>query len=152
MPVDEVRKLINAIDNSKTEFNSPPFTPFISKRLRKLVGISEPIDEKKSINKLQHKHEQMNDELKQQMRNELQQQIKNKNKQTMDKLKEMNEELKQTKGEVHLLQQQMKHIRDELKQTRDEFKQTKNELIKDIRELLTNFVIKNSDASNDVKK
>jgi len=72
MPVDEVCKLINAIDNNKTRFNSPPFTPFVSKELRKLIEIPEPI---KTF--------------------ELQQQIENKNEQTMDKLKKMNDELKQ---------------------------------------------------------
>ena len=35
MPVDEVRRLINAIDNHRTEFNSPPI---ICKKLRKLIG------------------------------------------------------------------------------------------------------------------
>jgi len=53
MPVDKVRKLINAIDDNKTEFNSPPF---ISKKLRKLLEIPE------SNNSI--------DELKQQMNNE----------------------------------------------------------------------------------
>ena len=49
--------MINAIDNNKTEFNTPPFNPFISKELRELVGIPEPIDEKELI--------QLKDELKQ---------------------------------------------------------------------------------------
>src|SRR4051812_21086722 len=105
MPVDEVRKLINAIDNDKTEFNSPPFAPFISKKLRELVGISEltkSVDEKNLI--------------------EVQQQIENNNKQTIDKLKQMNDEFKQ-------------QMRDEIKQQmRDELKQTKDELMKDIQE------------------
>ena len=107
MPVDDVRKLINAIDDHRTQFNSPPFTPFISKRLRKLVGISEitkPVDEKNLI--------------------EVQQKIE-------DKLKQTNDEFKQ--------------------QMSDEFKQTKDELMKDIQELLNNF-IKNSNNNNDVKK
>jgi uncharacterized protein involved in exopolysaccharide biosynthesis len=126
MPVDEVRKLINAIDDHRTEFNS---LPFISKKLRKLVGISEPIDEKKSFDKLQHKLQQMNNELKQQMRDEL--------KQTKDELKQMKDEFKQTKNE---LKQQMK----------DELKQTKDELIKDMQILLNRF-IQNSNSNNDTK-
>src|SRR4051794_23726700 len=94
MPVDEVRKLINAIDDHRTQFNSPPFTPFISKKLRKLVGISEltkPVDDNKLIEvqqQIENKFKQTNDEF--------QQQIENKNKQTMDNLKQMNNEFKQT--------------------------------------------------------
>jgi hypothetical protein len=65
MPVDKVRGLIIAIDDNRTKFSSPPYTPFISKRLRNLVGISEPINEKESINELK---QQMKDEFKQQMK------------------------------------------------------------------------------------
>jgi hypothetical protein len=46
IPVNEVRKLINAVDNKKTEFSHPIF---ISKRLRKLLEISEPIEELKEL-------------------------------------------------------------------------------------------------------
>ncbi|GBC53683.2 hypothetical protein GLOIN_2v1881038 [Rhizophagus irregularis DAOM 181602=DAOM 197198] len=66
MPVDEVRKLINAIDDHRTEFHS---LPFISKRLRELVGIIEPTV------KDYHELKQANSELKQ-ANNELKQQIK----------------------------------------------------------------------------
>jgi len=62
MPANEVHKLINAIDNNKTDFNSPLT---ISKELRDLLKIAEPNE---SI-----------DELKQQMKdesNQLKQQIK----------------------------------------------------------------------------
>ncbi|UZO01975.1 uncharacterized protein OCT59_020481 [Rhizophagus irregularis] len=62
IPVNKVYKLINAIDNNRTEFNSPPF---ISNRLRNLLKIPEPINENKSF-----------EELKQQMRDEFKQQIK----------------------------------------------------------------------------
>src|SRR5688572_30388316 len=66
MPVDIVRKLINAIDNNKTDFNVSPFTPFISKKLRDLVGVQKPIsEEKKSIEEL-HKNV---DELKELLNN-----------------------------------------------------------------------------------
>ncbi|CAB5378763.1 unnamed protein product [Rhizophagus irregularis] len=66
MPVDEVRKLINAIDDHRTEFHS---LPFISKRLRELVGIIEPTV------KDYHELKQANSELKQ-VNNKLKQQIK----------------------------------------------------------------------------
>src|ERR1044072_3235970 len=71
IPVDDVRKLINAIDNRKTEFQVPPFTPFISKRLRDLVGI-QSTDENKLIKELQINNKKI-DELKQQTNNELRQ-------------------------------------------------------------------------------
>ena len=75
--------MIVAIDNNKTAFNSPPFTPFISERLRELIKVPGPIDQKKSIN-------------------EQQQQIENKVEQTVDtKLKKMiRDELEQTKNEL----------------------------------------------------
>src|SRR3954452_15121689 len=98
MPVDDVRKLINAIDDNRTEFNSPPFTPFISKRLRKLVGISEPtkpVNENKLIEvqqQIEDKLKQTNDELKQQFKDELKKQIKNEVKQQIrDEFKQTNE-------------------------------------------------------------
>ena len=78
MPVDEIRKLINTVDNYRTQFNSPPFAPFISKKLRKLVGIPEltkPVDKnefKQTIDELK----QMNDELKQQIKDELKDELK----------------------------------------------------------------------------
>ena len=74
MPVDEIRKLINAIDNNnKTEFLSP--LP-ISKELRELLKIPEPNE---SI-----------DELKKQ-NNELKQQIKDENNELKQQIKEMQE-------------------------------------------------------------
>ena len=73
MPVDEVRRLVNAIDDHRTEFSSPPF---ISKKLRKLVKVPEPISNEKKMD-------------------ELQQKIENKNEQTIDKLKEIKDELKE---------------------------------------------------------
>jgi len=45
MPVTEVRKLIDAIDNDKTEFNY--YLPFISEKLRDLVVIKDEIRDKK---------------------------------------------------------------------------------------------------------
>src|SRR2546430_16887938 len=89
MPVDEVRRLINAIDDHRTEFSSPPF---ISKKLRKLVKVPEPINEKKSMDKLQQK-------------------IENKNEQTMDKLKQITDELKE-----QLRDEFKQQMRDEFKQ------------------------------------
>ncbi|RIA90148.1 hypothetical protein C1645_849677 [Glomus cerebriforme] len=62
IPITEIRKLINAIDNEQTVFNYPPI---ISKELRKLVVLSDDVD-----NKLEKKIDQLtnqNVELKQQM-------------------------------------------------------------------------------------
>src|SRR5436190_569466 len=80
MPVEEVRKLINAIDNEKTEFNS---LPFISKELRNLVGIQklqQPTENKpnETNDKFQQYIKKTNDELQQikQINIELQQQMK----------------------------------------------------------------------------
>src|SRR6266542_3899463 len=49
MPVNEVHKMINAIDNKKNEFD---YSLFISKKLRELIKVQEPkytIDELKRI-------------------------------------------------------------------------------------------------------
>ena len=67
MPVSEVQRLINAIDNNKTEFT---YSPFISKTLRNLVEIPEP--EKKLSDELKQQTESMNNEF-----NELKQQMNN---------------------------------------------------------------------------
>ena len=72
LPVEEVRKLINAIDENRTEFNSPPFAPFISKKLRNLIETPEPDCEKDYIkqakDEIENKLEQVNNELKQQIK------------------------------------------------------------------------------------
>ena len=91
MPVAEVQKLIHAIDNNKTEFNSPPL---ISKKLRKLIEIQEP--------------ENMSNELKQ-TKDELNKQMND----GQDKLKQMNDELKQQMNDG---QEKLKQMNDELKQ------------------------------------
>ena len=68
MPVDQVQRLINAIDNNKTEFQYP--LP-ISKKLRELLNILEPNE---SIDEVKQKVEQQTEninELKQQL-NEMQ--------------------------------------------------------------------------------
>ena len=140
MPVEEVRKLIDAIDHKKTKFNYPPF---IGKKLRELVRILEPKD----------KHKQTNDELLQQIENkieqknnELQQQIENKFRQTKE---QTDNKIEQTKNE---LQQQIEQTKDEIIKTNNELKE---QMIKDIQELLNGF-IKNSMANieianNDIK-
>ncbi|RIA84731.1 hypothetical protein C1645_831819 [Glomus cerebriforme] len=51
IPVTEVRKLINAINNDKTEFD---YLPFISEKLKKLVAIDDEIREEK-LNELENK-------------------------------------------------------------------------------------------------
>src|SRR3954471_1878503 len=95
MPVDDVHKLISAIDNKKTEFNSPPF---ISKKLRDLVGIPEPIELQQQIDdKLKQAKDELQNKLKQ-SKDELQQQIE----QTTNELMQANYELKQ----------QMKNMQD----------------------------------------
>ncbi|UZO27715.1 uncharacterized protein OCT59_019904 [Rhizophagus irregularis] len=50
IPITEIRKLINAIDNEQTVFNYPPF---ISKKLRELVAFSD------DNNKLEKKIDQL---------------------------------------------------------------------------------------------
>src|SRR3954454_9698190 len=89
MPVEEVRKLINAIDDKKTEFNSPPF---ISKKLRELVGVPEPI-----------KHQQRIENKLEQTKNELQKQTESKLEQTKDELMQANNELKQQMNNIQKL-------------------------------------------------
>ncbi|RIA96774.1 hypothetical protein C1645_353170 [Glomus cerebriforme] len=78
VPANEVRRLINAIDNNQTEFDI--HTPIISEKLRKLVNIPEPVNGKES-----------NEELKQQIKNMqelLNKFIKNSNGSKNDKIKE----------------------------------------------------------------
>src|SRR5581483_227539 len=64
MPANEVHKLINAVDNNKTEFSS--LLP-ISKELRNLLKIAEPNE---SIDELKQKIEKENNQLKQQILDE----------------------------------------------------------------------------------
>ncbi|PKK67550.1 hypothetical protein RhiirC2_567768 [Rhizophagus irregularis] len=84
MPVTEVRKLINAIDNdNKTEFNY--YRPIISEKLRKLIAIEDEVisekskelvviedeDKKEKLNKLENNIKELKqqiDEQNQQMR------------------------------------------------------------------------------------
>src|SRR5256885_1733817 len=103
MPVDKVRKLINAIDNNNTGFHVSPFIPLISKELRDLVGIPEPIDKKRIINeKTMVELRQTMDEFKQQTKDEL--------RQSMDEFKQQSDnELRQTMDE---LKQQTKDIQE----------------------------------------
>ncbi|RGB30691.1 hypothetical protein C1646_765001 [Rhizophagus diaphanus] len=64
MPVSKVRKLINAIDNNKTDFNYPPF---ISKELRSLVATEDKFREEKlneTKNELKDEFERQINELK----------------------------------------------------------------------------------------
>jgi hypothetical protein len=72
MPVTEVRKLINAIDNDKAEFK---YLPFISEELRELVVLRDEI------------REEINDELKKEM-NEVENRIKDELKKEMKVIKE----------------------------------------------------------------
>ncbi|CAG8447076.1 4523_t:CDS:2 [Rhizophagus irregularis] len=81
IPVTEIRKLINAIDNEQTVFNYPPI---ISEKLRKLVVLT---NEEEQNNKLEKQIEQTKDEFTKQ-NVELKQHIK-------EELTKQNVELKQ---------------------------------------------------------
>ena len=131
MPIDRVQKLINAIDNNKTEFT---FSPIITEKLRKLVNIPEP-------EKLVDELKQTKIELKQQTKNEFEQ-MNDELKQIKEENKQMNDELKQIEDDI---QEQLKgnHI---LLNSFDELKQQ----IKDMQELLNSF-IKHSNTKNDIK-
>ncbi|PKY47234.1 hypothetical protein RhiirA4_543834 [Rhizophagus irregularis] len=66
IPITNIRKLINAIDNEQTEFNYPPI---ISKKLRELVVLSDNNDNKleRKINQTKEELTKQNVELKQQI-------------------------------------------------------------------------------------
>jgi hypothetical protein len=83
MPVDEVHRLINAVDNNKTEFNSPLF---ISKQLRKLLEISEPST---SIDELQQKIESIN----KQQTEDMNKKIESINKQQTEDMSELKQQM-----------------------------------------------------------
>src|SRR5581483_936386 len=74
MPANEVHKLINAIDNNKTDFNSPLT---ISKELRDLLKIAEPNE---SIDELKQQIKDENNQTKELM----QQLVKDENNQTKE--------------------------------------------------------------------
>src|SRR5579871_2066005 len=84
MPVDQVQKLINAIDNNKTEFT---YSPIISEKLRELVKIPEP--EKKLADEFKQQAKHTDNKF-----NELEQQIRSEIMQTKDELKQQIEDLK----------------------------------------------------------
>ena len=84
MPVEDVHKLINAIDDKKTYFNSPPF---ISEKLRELVGIPKPIE-------FQQQFEKVENNLKQQIENKLEQAKE----QTENKLNELKQQMQDMNG------------------------------------------------------
>ncbi|PKY57319.1 hypothetical protein RhiirA4_509646 [Rhizophagus irregularis] len=85
IPVTEVRKLINAIDNDKTEFNY--YLPFISKELRELVVIKDEVRDEK-LNELENKTKE---ELKQQI-DEVKQQI--------NEVKQQNQQMRTLLNEI----------------------------------------------------
>src|SRR5438105_4060461 len=96
MPVNEVHKLIHAIDNEKTGFYSHSL--FVSDKLRELINI----EEYKSI-KQQIKNEN----------NQLNQQIKNENNQLKEQIKNENNQLKQQiTDETNQLKQQIKEMQE----------------------------------------
>src|SRR5437016_3987979 len=86
MSVSEVQRLINAIDNNKTEFT---YFPIITERLREMVKIPEP--EKKLADELKQQTKNMN-ELKKQLDNGLEQtknELKDEFKQQMKIIQEL---------------------------------------------------------------
>ncbi|GBB96602.1 hypothetical protein RclHR1_27960001, partial [Rhizophagus clarus] len=95
IPVTEIRKLINAIDNKQTVFNYPPF---ISKELRDIVVLTNDNEKQKKEELVQELKEKIN-ELKKQ-NNKLEKQIE----QTKEELTKQNVELKQQ------MEQQMERI------------------------------------------
>ncbi|CAB4412629.1 unnamed protein product [Rhizophagus irregularis] len=61
IPITEIRKLINAIDNEQTVFNYPPF---ISKKLRELVAFSDDNNKlEKKIDQLTKQNVKLKEEL-----------------------------------------------------------------------------------------
>ena len=126
MPVDQVQKLINAIDNNKTEFT---YSPIISEKLRELVKIPEP--EKK-----------LSDELKQQLES------------TNNGFKRLNNELEQTKDELkqqtESMNKEFKKLNNELEQKlKQQIKDELQQQMKNIQELLNSFIENsNSNKSN----
>ncbi|GES82179.1 hypothetical protein GLOIN_2v1842993 [Rhizophagus clarus] len=97
IPVTEIRKLINAIDNKQTVFNYPPF---INEKLRELVVLTD--DNKKQDNK----EEQDNDK-KQVIKEEQNSKIEKKAYQIKEEFTQSNVELKQ---QMNKLEQQMESI------------------------------------------
>ena len=82
MPVSEVQRLINSIDNNKTEFT---YSPVISEKLREMVKIPEP--EKKLADELKNKLDNVDNGL-EQTKNELKE-LKDEFKQQMKIIKEL---------------------------------------------------------------
>ncbi|GES83825.1 hypothetical protein GLOIN_2v1842993 [Rhizophagus clarus] len=113
IPITEIRKLINAIDNEQTVFNYPPV---ISKKLRELVVLTDNNKKQtkeiaQELNKLEKQVEQTKEEFTKQ-NVELKQQIK--------KLTKQNVELKQQIKNEHTKQnaefkQRMENIMELLK-------------------------------------
>ncbi|GBB88935.1 hypothetical protein RclHR1_15550005 [Rhizophagus clarus] len=85
IPVTEIRKLINAIDNDQTVFN---YSPIVSEGLRKLVVLT--IDDKKQDNEKEQYNEKEQDN-KEVQDNKLEKQIE----QTREELIQQNIEFKQ---------------------------------------------------------
>ncbi|GES76041.1 hypothetical protein GLOIN_2v1027721 [Rhizophagus clarus] len=115
IPITEIRKLINAIDNKETVFNYPPF---ISEELRKIESLTDD-NKKQSLEKQieQTKEEltKQNIELKKQMES-----IMKYNKEEQNylekKIDQMKEEItKQLKQQMDNLKQQMENIIELLK-------------------------------------
>ena len=103
IPVDKVCRLVNAIDNNKTEFNS---SPFISKKLRELLKIPEPSE---SIDELKQQAINMNNELKLQSENTNKQQSENIN-ELKQQIQQMDNKLEQMNGEFRQQMEAMQKL------------------------------------------
>ncbi|GBC08630.1 hypothetical protein RclHR1_08270007 [Rhizophagus clarus] len=110
IPITEIRKLINAIDNKQTVFNYPPL---ISKKLRELVVLTDV--KKQTKEELAQELKEKMDELTNQ-NVELKQQMEHINQQ-MDKFEQQVENImKYNKGQQNHLEKKIDQTKEELTQ------------------------------------
>ncbi|GBB88159.1 hypothetical protein RclHR1_01470007 [Rhizophagus clarus] len=117
MPVTEIRKLINAIDNNQTVFNYPPF---ISEKLREIVVLTNGNKKQDNKNEQDNDKEQSNEE-KQDNEEEQNNKLEKRIEQTKEELTKQNVELKQQnddlKQQMDKLKEQMESIMELLSKT-----------------------------------
>ncbi|GES75057.1 hypothetical protein GLOIN_2v1842993 [Rhizophagus clarus] len=139
IPLTEIRKLLNAIDNKQTVFNYPPV---ISKELRKLVVLT-------NYNKLEEKIEQTKIELTRNFDKLIEEKIKsiqqdNEKKQNNElekQIKQSKDELTQELKKMDKLEQKIESIqKNEEKQDKiEQIKQTKKSLRKNLKKKWINL-------------
>ncbi len=154
IPANEVHRLINAIDNDKIVYDIFEILPFISKELRTLVEIPDPVELKQKIKVIEDKFEKQTEDIenmfKQHIEDKLEQQtqiIENRLKQHMeDKLEQQTENienrLKQRMEDK--LEQQTENIKRHIIDMENKLEQQ----MKNTQELLDSF-IKNYKDKND---